>query len=52
LQCGDNLQGKRHDCLFCSANCRHCFRRSRHNPANSEQSDCFGIPPSLVSRSG
>jgi hypothetical protein len=52
LECGDNLQGKRHDSMFCSAKCRHRFRRSQYNPANFEQGDCFGCPPSLVSRSG
>jgi hypothetical protein len=39
LECDDNLQGKRHDSLFCCSKCQHSFRRSRHNPANSKQAD-------------
>jgi hypothetical protein len=30
--CGDILDGKRRDSLFCSASCQRRFRRSRYNP--------------------
>ena len=32
LQCGDSLDGKRRDSLFCSPNCQHRFKRSSYNP--------------------
>jgi len=45
LQCGDNLQGKRNDSLFCSSKCRKRFSRSRNNPANIKQGDYPGHEP-------
>ena len=36
LNCGDILDGKRRDSLFCSVNCQHRFRRSRYNPKQEE----------------
>ena len=42
LQCGDSLNGKRRDSLFCCSNCQQRFRRYRNNPANSNRGDYPG----------
>ena len=36
LNCGDILDGKRRDSLFCTASCQRRFRRSRSNPKQEE----------------
>ena len=36
LNCGDILDGKRRDSLFCSASCQRRFGRSRYNPKQEE----------------
>lgn len=36
LQCGDSLNGKRRDRLFCGSKCQKRFRRSRNNPMQGE----------------
>jgi len=32
LNCGDSLDDKRQDSLYCGVNCQHCFRRSNNRP--------------------
>ena len=49
LVCGDNLQGKRHDSMFCCSNCRHRFKRSLYNPVNSKQGGYPGQEMSCTS---
>ena len=36
LECGDSLDGKRRDSLFCGSNCQKRFRRSRYNTKQEE----------------
>jgi len=39
LQCGDLLDGKRRDSLFCSGNCQKRFRWSRYNPKREDHAE-------------
>ena len=45
LQCGYDLQAKRHDSMFCCSKCRHRFRRSSYNPVISKPDDLPGRWP-------
>ena len=45
LECGDILDGKRRDSLFCCLKCRKRFNRSHNNPANTKQGDYPGHEP-------
>jgi len=45
LQCGDTLDGKRRDSLFCCPKCRKRFKQSHNNPANTKQGDYPGHEP-------
>jgi predicted nucleic acid-binding Zn ribbon protein len=47
LECGDNLEGKRHDSRFCSSKCRKRFSRSRNNPATTKRGDYPGDEASV-----
>ena len=40
LQCGDSLDSKRRDSLFCCSKCWKRFNRSHNNPANTKQGYC------------
>ena len=45
LECGDFLDGKRRDSLFCCSKCRKRFNRSHNNPATPKQGDYPGHEP-------
>ena len=45
LHCGDALDGKRRDSLFCRSKCRKRFKWSHNNPANTKQKDYTGHEP-------
>jgi hypothetical protein len=50
LHCGDILDGKRRDSLFCRSKCRKRFYRSHHNPANPKRG--AGHEPIVCVRAG
>jgi len=45
LHCGDILDGKRRDSLFCCLKCQKRFNRSYNNPVNTKQGDYRGHEP-------
>jgi hypothetical protein len=47
LQCGDLLDGKRRDSLFCGSKCRKRFSRSRNNPVTNKRGDYPGNEASV-----
>ncbi|MGA3168948.1 MAG: hypothetical protein ABSF14_22840 [Terriglobia bacterium] len=52
LECGDTLDGKRHDSRFCCSKCRKRFNLSHNNPANTKQGDYPGREPIVCVSAG